>query len=253
MHYAVENGVARVTLDSPRNRNALSGRLMGQLSACLDTAFGDDDVRVVVLGHTGSVFCSGMDLREASGADAAEQRVHVFPGILQSIWDSATPVIAAVGGPARAGGIGLLAVCDIVIASTAATFALSEVRLGLIPALISVPLLRRVSSTVLVELALTGETIEADRAEKIGLVNRAVGPRKLAAEVDYYVDMLVAGGPVALGAVKSLFRLPREGTMAEQYVAMQELSASFFASEEGQEGIASFAQKRPARWIPGQT
>lgn len=250
VRYDVATGVATITLDSPPNRNALSGRLMAGLEDALERAGDDDSVRVIVLSHTGSVFCSGMDLREATGADARAQGVNTFPRILQRIWDSPKPVVVRVGGAARAGGIGLIAVCDIAIASDTAHFALSEVRLGLVPALITVPLLKRVSATALHELALTGEKFDAERAREIGLLNRSVRADQLDAEVARFVQMLVAGGPIALGAVKQTLRRQQPATMAEDYAAMQELSAGYFASAEGQEGIASFTQKRQASWIP---
>src|SRR4051794_37824563 len=133
----IERGVATLTLDSPANRNALSRAMRAQLRAALDEALAHDDVRVVVLDHTGRVFCSGMDLSEAAGGGAEQQGVREFPEILSAIRSSPKPVLAAVRGPARAGGVGLLAACDVVVAGTSASFAFSEVRIGVVPAVIS--------------------------------------------------------------------------------------------------------------------
>jgi methylglutaconyl-CoA hydratase len=256
VHLDVEAGRATITLDSPSNRNALSAQLRRELREHLDTALTDDAVRVVVLTHTGTVFCSGMDLRESRGAGAGDQGVQEFPGILATLWHSPKPVIARLSGPARAGGVGLVAACDIAIAARAggagkgATFAFSEVRIGVVPAVISVPVVPRLLPRAAEELMLTGEVFDADRAAAIGLLNRAVDPDALDAEVDRYTDMLARGGPAALAATKAMLRRRPAEDMATDLQAMLGLSAEFFASEEGQEGMAAFAEKRSPRWVP---
>lgn len=258
VHLDVEAGTATITLDSPSNRNALSARLRRELTDHLRTALDDDAVRVVVLTHTGSVFCSGMDLRESRGAGSSDQGVNEFPAILEMLWTSDKPVIARLAGPARAGGVGLVAACDIAIAARAggdtkgATFAFSEVRIGVVPAVISVVVLPRLLPRAGHELLLTGEVFDADRAVAVGLINSAVDPDGLDAEVDRYRDMLARGGPRALAATKGLLhRIPAE-TLGEDFDAMLRLSSEFFASEEGQEGMAAFGEKRPASWIPDE-
>ncbi|MFN2478754.1 MAG: enoyl-CoA hydratase-related protein, partial [Pseudonocardiaceae bacterium] len=132
VHLAVQSGIATITLDSPANRNALSAPLRAQLSAALDRSAGDGSVRVVVLDHTGPVFCAGMDLTEPLDA------VRELPGILDRIWTHPKPVVARLAGHARAGGIGLVAAADVAVAAQGATFAFTEVRLGVVPAVISV-------------------------------------------------------------------------------------------------------------------
>ncbi|HEY2222076.1 enoyl-CoA hydratase-related protein [Actinomycetospora sp.] len=256
VHLEVDSGRATITLDSPTNRNALSAQLRRELRAHLDAALSDDAVRVVVLTHTGTVFCSGMDLRESRGAGAGDQGVQEVPAILQTLWHSAKPVIARLAGPARAGGVGLVAACDIAVAARAgaggkgATFAFSEVRIGVVPAVISVPVVPRLLPRAAEELMLTGETFDADRAAAIGLVNRAVDPDALDAEVDRYTDMLARGGPAALAGTKAMLRRRPADDMAADFEAMLSLSAQYFASDEGQEGMAAFAEKRSPRWIP---
>jgi methylglutaconyl-CoA hydratase len=263
VHLDVEAGRATITLDSPSNRNALSAQLRRELREHLDTALADDAVRVVVLTHAGPVFCSGMDLRESRGAGAGDQGVHEFPGILTTLWHSPTPVIARLAGPARAGGVGLVAACDIAIGARAgadtgtgtgtrgATFAFSEVRIGVVPAVISVPVVPRLLPRAAEELMLTGETFDADRAAAIGLLNRAVDPAALDTEVTRYTDMLARGGPQALAATKAMLRRTPAQDMAADFDAMLRLSAEFFASAEGQEGMAAFAEKRSPSWVPG--
>jgi methylglutaconyl-CoA hydratase len=250
VHYQVKSGIGTITLDSPHNRNALSARLRRELSAHLDTAVADDTVRVVVLDHTGIVFCAGMDLKEAGGASSSEQGVQEFPAILERIWTSPKPVVAKLSGPARAGGVGLVAACDIAVATRTATFAFTEVRIGVIPAVISVTVLPRLLPRAAHELFLTGETFDADRAVAIGLLNSSVAAEDLDAEVARYTGMLALGGPVALSATKQMLRRTRPAEVGAAFADMLDLSAGFFASPEGQEGIAAFAQKRKPSWVP---
>jgi methylglutaconyl-CoA hydratase len=247
VHLDVAPGVATITLDSPANRNALSVQLRHELRAHLDTALADDAAQVIVLTHTGRVFCAGMDLKEARGAGVEQQGVREFPEILGLVWNSPKPVVARVAGPARAGGVGLVAACDIAVAAHEATFAFSEVRIGVVPAIISVTVLPRLLPRAAHELFLTGETFDAARAAAVGLVDSAVPADGLDAEVDRYVEMLRLGAPGALAATKEMLRAPRGG-MDEQFDAMLELSAGFFAGEEGQEGMRAFAEKRPPAW-----
>ena len=123
VHRDAADGVATITLDSPRNRNALSAQVRRELQDHLDAAVAAPAVRVIVLTHTGPVFCSGMDLTESRGTTADQQGVNEFPRILRTIRTSPTPVVARVAGPARAGGVGLIAACDLAVATESATFA----------------------------------------------------------------------------------------------------------------------------------
>ncbi|QFU92830.1 enoyl-CoA hydratase family protein [Amycolatopsis sp. YIM 10] len=250
VHYAVDGGTATITLDSPHNRNALSAQLRSELSAGLTRAREDDAVRVIVLDHTGPVFCAGMDLKEAKGAGAGDQGVNEFPRILEQLWTSPKPVVAKLAGPARAGGIGMVAAADIAVAVKEATFAFSEVRIGVVPAVISLTVLPRLNARAAHELFLTGDKFDAERAVAIGLLNSAVDASDLDAEVSRYVKALALGGPRALAATKELLSRPRPATPADGFAEMTELSTGFFASEEGQEGITAFAQKRPPSWVP---
>jgi methylglutaconyl-CoA hydratase len=243
----VERGVATLTLDSPANRNALSRAMRARLRAALDEALADDGVRAVVLDHTGRVFCSGMDLAEAAGGGVQEQGVREFPQILEAIWTSPKPVVAVVRGPARAGGVGLLAACDLVVAGASATFAFSEVRLGLVPAVISAVVLPRMLPHVAHRLMLTGEVFDASAAAAGGLVDLAVPDDRVDDVVAAQLTALTAGAPTALAETK---RLLRDGTPPLRFDDLLELSARFFAGDDGQEGIAAFREKRPARWVP---
>lgn len=248
VHLDVAGGVATITLDSPANRNALSAQLRRELLAHLDTAIADVTARVIVLTHTGTVFCAGMDLKESRGADTQSQGVNEFPAILQRIWNSPKPVVGRITGAARAGGVGMVAACDIAVAAAEVTFAFSEVRIGVVPAVISVTVLPRLLPRAAHELFLTGETFDADHAATIGLINSSVPGFDVDTEVRRYVEMLRLGAPGALAATKEMLRGERAASMADQFAAMQALSAPFFAGEEGQEGIRAFAEKRKPAW-----
>jgi methylglutaconyl-CoA hydratase len=242
----VSRGVATLTLDSPANRNALSRAMRTQLRTALTGALADDAVRVVVLDHTGRVFCSGMDLGEAAGGGVGDQGVREFPDLLELIWSAPKPVVAVVRGPARAGGVGLLAACDVVVAGSSATFAFSEVRLGLVPAVISAVVLPRMVPHIAHRLMLTGQVFDAEMAAAGGLVDLVVPDADVNGEVRAQLVHLTAGAPAALAETKRLLRAGAE----LRFDDLLELSARFFAGEEGQEGIASFREKRPARWVP---
>jgi methylglutaconyl-CoA hydratase len=249
VHRTVERGIATITLDSPHNRNALSAQLRRELRDHLAAAADDDATRVVVLTHTGTVFCSGMDLKESRGAGAGDQGVNEFPQILELIWNHPKPVVARLAGPARAGGTGMVAAADIAVAADAVTFAFSEVRIGVVPAVISVTVLPRLLARPAHELFLTGEQFDAARAVDIGLINSAVPAERLDDEVRRYTDMLSLGAPGALAETKRMLRRER-GTMSDDFAAMLELSARMFAGEEGQEGMRAFAEKRKPAWVP---
>ncbi|GAA1757698.1 enoyl-CoA hydratase-related protein [Luedemannella helvata] len=255
----VDNAVATLTLNSPANRNALSFRLMDELAAALAAAVADPAVRVIVLSHAGPVFCAGADLRETSAAVAAGTPLPVMrvAELLADFWECPKPVIARVGGPARAGGLGLLATADLVVAAESATFAFTEVRLGVVPAAISPVVLPRLTPRGAAELYLTAEPVTAARAADFGLVTAVVGGDGLDAAVAAYATALVKGAPGALEATKRLCRDgagavlgegPAPSAMRARLVAAAAVSARTFAGAEGREGLAAFADKRPPTW-----
>lgn len=247
VHYRSADSVATITLDSPANRNALSAALRGQLREALDRAASDPTARVVLLDHTGPVFCAGMDLKESAVAAAGSEGVRELPGILQRISRCPKPVVAKAAGPARAGGVGILAAADIALTVSTATFAFSEVRIGLIPAVISVPVLARVSAVAARELMLTGTTFGAAHAAAIGLVNGVAEPAELDDLTAGYLAALLAGGPGALAGTKTLLGQDVDDS-DERYAALLELSAQQFGSVEAREGARAFAEKRAPAW-----
>jgi methylglutaconyl-CoA hydratase len=252
----VAGGVATVTLDAPATRNALSSAMVEQLAAALRLVRADESVRVVVLTGGGPVFCAGADLKESrerangSAGQALPQPVTGVPEVISLLWDSPVPVVCRVNGPARAGGIGLLAACDLAIAPATATFAFTEVRIGVVPAVIAVPCLRRMPEHAALELFLTGATFDAARAREVGLLTAAPPAAEFDATVERYVGMLLRGAPEALTLTKRVTRLVPTLPPGEAFRQMTELSAQRFVSAEGREGIAAFAEKRDPSWIP---
>jgi methylglutaconyl-CoA hydratase len=239
-------GIATITLDSPANRNALSSGLLTELQAALAGALSDPGVRVIVLTGAGPAFCSGADLKESRTSPSAAPEL--FPEILQLIWDGPKPVVCRVNGSARAGGIGLIAACDIAIAAESATFAFSEVRIGVTPAIIAVTCLRRMEPRAAAEYFLTGEAFGAPRAEQIGLLTRAVPETELDEQAGRYAGLLLRGAPGALAVTKTVLREAGTLPVAEGLARMARLSADRFASAEGQEGMAAFAERRDPSW-----
>jgi enoyl-CoA hydratase len=258
---------ARLTLNSPHNRNALSTALVGQLHQGLRAAAADPAVRAVVLGHTGGTFCAGADLSEAgdgnprgdrergasgrsgsppSAFDTAVERAREMAALMRAIVSSPRPVIAAVNGHVRAGGFGLVGACDIVVAGRMSTFALTEARIGVAPAIISLTLLPKMSPRAAARYYITGEKFDAQEAAAIGLITIA------ADDVDATVDKLIAdvsrGSPQGLAASKALTTaavLERFDRDAER---LAEESARLFVSDEAREGMLAFLQKRAPSW-----
>ena len=238
------DGIRTLTLDSPANRNALSAALLAQLEQALQDATTDPDVRAVVLTGAGTVFCSGADLSERG--TAAPNRM---PAILTSIVESPVPVIVRVNGHARAGGLGLIAAADMAVAADASTFAFTEVRVGVAPAMILVPALRVMDRRFLARAALTGERFGAAEAAQAGLLT-AVTPDDAARDewVAAQTHALRQAAPGAVRATKALLRsLPASG-WAEGLSAAAATSAELFAGAEAAEGMDAFLQKRRPAW-----
>jgi enoyl-CoA hydratase len=242
-------GVARVALDSPHNRNALSNQLVSELLGALRDAGADDAVRSVVLSHTGGTFCAGADLSEAAGAeggDPARARAEQLVDLLEAVVRCPKPVIGRIDGHVRAGGMGLVAACDIVVAGPRATFALTESRLGLAAAVISLTVLPRLTDRAAYRLFLTGETIDPVEARRIGLVTDAVEDVDTA--VSELTRSLAACSPQGLRESKALLTHGLLATFASERDRVAEQSARLFASDEAREGMTAFLQRRPPRW-----
>ncbi len=242
VHYRVDDHVATVELDSQHNRNALSRQLVGELHEGLDRAEQDDDVRVVVIRAAGRTFCSGADLSEAR-ADSMEQAAAVIVGLQRRIVTLPKPVVTRVHGAVRAGGIGIVAASDVAVAAQDATFAFTEVRLGLAPAAISLTVLPRMTGRSAALSFLTGDVFTGRDAERMGLVTRAVAEDELNLEVDEICAALAKGNPQGLRETKLLLSHPmveRIDTLGPDLAA---LSARLFGSEEARSAILAFLDR----------
>ena len=239
--------VVTLILDGPENRNALSADLLGGLEAELARTAGDPSVRAVVLTAAGDVFCSGADLRERlAGPAPPSAGAPSLARVLTALVALPQPVVARVNGHARAGGLGLIACCDLAAAPPWATFALSEVRVGVAPAVISVPLLRVMGRRSFLRRALTGEAFSAPEAVADGLLTAAVD------DLDGWVAARLAalerGAPRALASTKELPGLSEGATWAEALRLAEDLSGQLFAGPEAAEGMAAFLEKRAPSW-----
>lgn len=242
VHLHVGDAVATVTLDSPANRNALSRRLVDELGRCLACAAADESVRVVVLQSADAVFCAGADLGEAleyGMADAARALV----ALQRRIVALPIPVLARVGGPVRGGGLGLVAAADIVVAARSATFALTEVRLGLAPAVVSLTLVPRVSARGLSSAALSGAVFGADEAAAMGLVTTVAADDDVDAAVSEAVAALRRGAAQGLRETKTLLNAPVLARIDALGEEMAEQSAVLFGSEPARAAMRAFLDR----------
>jgi methylglutaconyl-CoA hydratase len=245
VNYERRSGGAWITLASPETRNALSPSLTAGLGDGVDRALADPAVRCLVITGTGPAFCAGADLKAGKSEPVT---VH-FRDILAKLWFSPKPVIAAVNGAAFGGGLGLVCVADVAIAAESARFAFSEVRLGAVPYVVSVFAIPKLGETRANRLFLSGSTLDAASAERIGLVEQVTPDGDLTAAVAAQAAEFVRGGPQALAAAKALTRRWRPEALAEELLSKEEQTRATFAGPEAAEGVAAFREKRRPNWI----
>ncbi|MFY9664873.1 MAG: enoyl-CoA hydratase-related protein [Candidatus Cybelea sp.] len=253
VQFTVSDGVARVTLARPEVRNAFNAELIERLHDLFGRISAADDVRAVVLAGEGKVFCGGADINwmrssleltfEANVADA-ERMSDMF----RAIDNSPKPVIAKIHGAALGGGAGLAAVCDIAIATDDAIFGFTEVKLGIIPAVISPFVLAKIGASQARALFLTGERFDATRAQRIGLVHEVVPAAQLDAAVERRLAELHSAGPSAVAAAKLLVRRVLDGSYDESRSITTEAIARQRITPEGQEGLRAFLERRSAKF-----
>ncbi|KHO17546.1 enoyl-CoA hydratase family protein [Mycolicibacterium setense] len=252
VHYTVDGNVARLTLDSPHNRNALSTALVEQLLQGFSDAAAEPGVRVVVLGHTGGTFCAGADLSEAAGqdpGDVAVDRAREMTKLLRAILELPVPVIGAIDGHVRAGGMGLVGACDLVVAGPQSTFALTEARIGVAPSIISLTLLPKLSPRAAGRYFVTGEKFGAAEAAEIGLITQSADDVEDA--VAALAGEIAKGSPQGLATSKSLTTASILRGFDRDAEDLTRLSAQLFVSDEAREGMMAFLQKRPPSWVTG--
>jgi len=245
VHCTIRDEIATITLDSQHNRNALSRQLLADLHRTLDEA-AHAGPRAIVLTHRGPAFCAGADLKERAAAGSAPSDSTPFVQALERLMDAPCPTIAVVSGAVRAGGIGLMASCDLVVVHESTSFALTEVHIGVAPAIIAVPILRRVAPSRIAAAMLTGETFEADEAQSIGLVTHVSAD--VVSTVDDLCNGILRGAPTAVTATKRVLGTVASMDRSEAFAAMATLSNDMFNGAEAAEGMAAFAEKRRPDW-----
>ncbi|GAB3792591.1 enoyl-CoA hydratase-related protein [Nocardioides ungokensis] len=243
VHYGATGAVATLTLDSQHNRNALSRRLVTELFAGLERAEADDDVRVVLIRAEGRVFCSGADLSEATagGMDEGARRIVELQRLIATM---DKPVVTRLHGAVRAGGIGIVAASDIAIAAEEATFALTEVKLGLAAAIISLTVHHRMNPRAAALTTLGGEVFTGRDAAAYGLVTTAVAADELDAEVERVCASLATGAPQGLRESKRILNRDLVARIDAHGDEMAELSARLFASDAAREAMTAFLSRK---------
>jgi enoyl-CoA hydratase/carnithine racemase len=242
VHYDVDGAIATITLDSPHNRNALSRRLVTELADRLAGAEADPDVLVVLLRSSGRVFCSGADLSEASSG-GMEEGTRAIVALQRSIVASGKAVVAEVGGPVRAGGIGLVAAADVAIVSEDASFALTEVKLGLAAAIISLTVHHRMTPRGAALTTLGGEVFGGADAAAYGLVTKAVPADALADEVASVCASLATGSGQGMRESKRVLNRDLLARIDEHGDELARLSTRLFASDEARAAMAAFLSR----------
>jgi enoyl-CoA hydratase/carnithine racemase len=247
----IADGIATLTLNRPGQFNALSAALIGELQAALDRVAGDPGVRVVVLAARGRGFCAGHDLKEIRAMGDAAEIEALFARcsrMMTAITQLPQPVIAKVHGLATAAGCQLVASCDLAVASSAATFATPGVNIGAFCSTPGVALGRAVSRKHAMEMLLTGEAADAERAERIGLVNRVVAPEALDAAVAALASLLASKSPAAIASGKKVFYQQLEMPLSQAYSLAGHAIAGDFLGDDGKEGVEAFLHKRTPHW-----
>jgi len=247
--------VARVWLNRPEVRNALDGGTVAELRSLLFDLGSDDTVRVIVLGGRGKAFCAGADLNwmKAMASFTRDDNLREAQSLADlyfTVYDSPKPVVARVHGAALGGGSGLVAACDIAIAASGTVFGFTEVRLGLIPSVISPYVFPRIGESAARELFLTGERFDAAKAAGVGLVREAVPEGELDARVEERVERLLKAGPRAIAEVKELIEEIAFRRVEDVQRYTVERIAEIRTSPEGQEGMRAFLEKRKPEWSP---
>ena len=253
-----QRGIARLTMNRPDLRNAFNQDVINQICEAMGRLSTDENVRIIVLTGAGKAFSAGADLNmmravadysPAENKDDARRLAHM----LASIYHSPKPTIARVNGPAMGGGLGLIAACDIAIGADTSFFALSEVRVGLIPAVISPFVIQAIGTRQARRYFLSGERFDAATAEQMGLLHKTASPEMLDATIDEMIDNLLVCAPGAIGECKDLIQAVSARAIDEHVMRdTAERIARLRASKEGKEGVSAFLEKRKPNWIAGE-
>ncbi len=251
--FSMDKRIARISLNRPEVHNAFNSAMIAELDDAFERVMADKSIRVVILSGEGKSFCAGADInwmREIihySFKQNLEESLQLAE-VLHKIYLLPKATIAMVNGTAIGGGTGFLSACDMAVASEDAKFGLSEVKIGLVPAAISPYVIQRIGESKAREYFLTGKRISARKALEIGLINEIVPSKKLKRTVDEITDLLLASGPEAIAACKELIRRVPEMSFEKVKEYTARMIANMRISEEGQEGMAAFLEKRKPKW-----
>lgn len=244
-----EGAILRLTFNRPDVHNAFTGAMLQQIGNALDEAQSDGKTRVIVLAAEGKSFCAGADLRWMA-SQAGGDHSAVLGRFFETLNRSPIPTIARIQGPVRGGGVGIVSCCDIPLCTRRASFALTEVRLGLAPAVISPYVVRKLGASAARELFVTGETFDAERALRLQLVNHLFETDdEMDRAITRLTESIVKGGPTAVAECKNLALTMGDLPTGEALATTTALIARLRSGAEGQEGMRSFLEKRPAHWI----
>lgn len=247
VHRDTAERVSTITLDSPHNRNALSRQLVAELVDHLQAADRSDEVRAIVLTHSGTTFCAGADLSEAISG-GMELGTRSLLGLLRTVLELGTPVIALVHGHVRAGGVGLVGACDVAIVASRSSFAFTESRLGLAPAIISLTTSSRMGERQAAHKYLTGMSFDGNEAARCGLVTQAVADDDLDLALVSVVGELKSASPQGVRESKALLNRSLLRRFDDEGEALVATSARLFASADAQAAMAAFRERRPPPW-----
>lgn len=236
----------RLVLASTHNRNALSEELLNELLSAVRQA-ASSSRRALVLDHEGGAFCSGVDLKQRAAGDSNSPHSALFSALLHALWEFPKPVIGRVDGLVRGGGMALLACCDVVVAGETSNFGYSEVRVGVIPALVIAVTLPKIPSSLAGPFMLTGAPFGTQDAQRLGLVTRSV-PVNDPVTVEPELDAIASGGPKAIALTKSLLRCQSAEQVHRAIDEMEVVSHEIFETPEAVEGIAAFRERRAPTW-----
>jgi methylglutaconyl-CoA hydratase len=240
--------VATIRLNRPDKRNALNIPMLEALCEAVDAAVADPAVRVIVLRGNGKVFCAGLDLAEATDPEQSHQSAQLVARMLETVYCAPKLTIAAVHGAAVAGGAGLMSACDLAVATADTVFGYPEVRRGLVAGLVMTFIRRQLPERHARELLLLGEIIEADRAQEIGLINRAVPTDMLDEQVAIMVDLALKAGPEAIRETKAWLDETWHHPVRDDLAAALGLHVRVRNGTEAAEGMRAFLEKRDPMW-----
>lgn len=248
-----KDGTAIVTLNRPEVHNAMNEQLMTELTQCFKELTNDETVRTIILTGNGKSFCAGADLNwmKSMVNYSKEENIkdsRLLLDLFETIYSCPKPVIGRINGHAFGGGIGLIAVCDIAIAVPGLKFAFSEVKLGIIPSVISSFIAPRMTLADMRRLFITGERFDSTVAHDIGLIDFVVPPEEFDAKVEYYVKQVTSSGPIAIKEIKKLIGNLKKMDLEHYKEFSVKKISELRVSEEGQEGINAFLEKRKSKW-----